>query len=601
MLPKLAISFSLLVISLFIAPFSAHAQTTNYPLRSEAGQLPTTISPTSPLYTDLLVSNLFHSFSCLAIGQSVIGQPCLTYQITKNAQGAIQGVPMLSNINLSGGALGATTSLITALYMNPPVRTIDYLASVGKGLGIVKTANAQVIGSGAQVLNPVLMLWQVSRNISYVFLIVIFVIIGLMIMFRNKLNPQTVITAQAALPGLVIGLVLIAFSFFLAGLISDMAFVGTNVVGYYFQAAQKFPESTNPKECPSPSNLVYCARKTNVLTLVSPLTGIVNKDDAADMLSAIWGNLSEDGQRLLTFLAVFMAAQTSSQATELFKAIPNIGQGISAIITIGVASFAAANPTAFIGMFLAFIATAVLMYSMIKLLLRLITNYLTIIFLTISAPFQFLAASLPGRQGIVTGWILNMLCNVLAFPAVFAVLYFVVFLLGTDNDAVKKLLQLQVFQVSSGSALTGPYSFPLFGGIDLSFIKMILAFGVLVASPTIPDIICRALGRTSQAGQMIGQEIGGSLGQGRQYSGQFQQGLGAGSGQIAQARGLFDTPSYQAIVNPKTGKITGYEPSIYSYQPGAIKKGLHRLFGGGGGGGGGLPTKPGGGVQKPGA
>ena len=77
------------------------------------------------------------------------------------------------------------------------------------------------------------------------------------------------------------------------------------------------------------------------------------------------------------------------------------------------------------GLVLYFVAIAVLIYTLFKLLLRLINNFLTIIFLTITAPFHFLVASLPGRQGIATNWILNMLCNVLAFPAVYAVLYFV--------------------------------------------------------------------------------------------------------------------------------------------------------------------------------
>src|SRR3990167_6572032 len=77
---------------------SATLPTNNY-------QLPTYVSPTSPLYTDMLLHNMFHTFSCLASGKSVIGQPCLTYQVTKNAQGTIQSIPVLSSIDISGGLL----------------------------------------------------------------------------------------------------------------------------------------------------------------------------------------------------------------------------------------------------------------------------------------------------------------------------------------------------------------------------------------------------------------------------------------------------------------------------------------------------------------
>ena len=138
-------------------PSASSLPTTNY-------QLPTYVSPTSPVYTDLMVSNMFHTLSCLAAGFSTIGQPCLTYKLQKNAEGAIQSVPILGQANLSGGALGAATSLIDALYVNRPLRTADYIASVKGNLGIAKEAHAQVEGSGSDVLDPILNLWKVSRN-----------------------------------------------------------------------------------------------------------------------------------------------------------------------------------------------------------------------------------------------------------------------------------------------------------------------------------------------------------------------------------------------------------------------------------------------------
>src|SRR3989344_4356365 len=219
---KIAISFKSSVIRLIVSILllftlttPAFAQTPASPsslpstLPLTLSPLPSSISPTSPAYTDLFVHNMFHTFSCLTIGASMIGQPCVTYQLQKNTQGVIQSVPALAQVNTSGGAIGTMTSLVGVLFANRPVRSIDYLASVGNGLGIVKEAQAQVVGSGNAVLNPVIALWQVSRNVSYLVMIIIFIVIGLMVMFRQKINPQTVITAQAALPGLVVGLILI--------------------------------------------------------------------------------------------------------------------------------------------------------------------------------------------------------------------------------------------------------------------------------------------------------------------------------------------------------------------------------------------------------
>lgn len=544
-------------------------------------QLPATISPTSPLYTDLLVNNLFHSFSCLAVGQSVIGQPCLTYQVTRNAQGMIQSVPMLSSVNLSGGTLGAVASVIGAMYTNPPVRTADYLASMGQDFGIVKEAHAQVGGSGAAVLSPIISLWQVSRNISYVFMIIIFVVIGLMVMFRNKINPQTVITAQAALPGLVIGLILITFSYFLAGLISDMAFVGTNVVGYYFSIAQR------PND--PPQNLLEDIRNQNVLSIFAPLTGTINKDNVSYALGSIWHSLERpnvqqwnpldmDPARAITAIAMMLIAQLVMPFGSMFG---GLGQGVAAI---GTAVITSGNPTAVVGLALAFIAMVILIYTMFKLLLRLINSYITIIFLTITAPFQFLAAALPGRQGIATGWILNMLANILAFPAVLAVLYFVAYLLGptfikdyypscqgtNPQSCVFRISQLNqaeqnslvpVAHAATPSRIVDTTAFPLFGELDLDFVRIILAFGALIALPKIPDLVANAIGKMSQAGQMIGQEIGGSIAQGRQYAGQFQQGTGGFANQVGR---LTTTTSEQLAPNPAYGKAG--EPKYLSVE-----------------------------------
>lgn len=571
---RLIISFFafifLLTITSYLLPI-AHAQA---PIPSALPTLtpvpytlPPNVSPISPLYTDLLVNNLFHSFSCLAIGQSLIGQPCLTYQVTKNAQGVLQGIPVLSQTNLSGGALGATTSIIGALYQNPPVRTADYLASVGQGLGIVKTANAQVVGSGAQVLSPILKLWQVSRNISYVFLIIIFLVIGLMVMFRNRLNPQTVITAQTALPGLVIGLIMITFSYFFAGLISDMAFVGTNIVGYYFSAVQEKPSQ----------NLVDDMQKQNILSIFSPLTSILNQDNVSHALDSIWPSLERknrqewnpldfDPSRVITALAGMMMTQLVMPFASMFGPIGSI---IGGVVTFGAV---ASKPTAIAGFALAFIAMVILIYSMLKLLLRLINNYLTIIFLTFSAPFQFLFASLPGRQGITTNWIMNMLANILAFPAVLAVLYFVAFLIGPEfikeyYPNCRDISQPCVFRISQLNQIVDKSTFPLFGGLELDFIRLILAFGALVALPSIPDILGRTIGRMSQAGQMLGQEISGGIGQGQRYAGQFQSGVGGLTGRVGQVTDIKGW-EWDATLNGGKGGWKSSTTAISGARPG---------------------------------
>ncbi|MEK7616563.1 MAG: hypothetical protein AAB414_00720 [Patescibacteria group bacterium] len=575
----IVLTFNICVLSL---PSPVHAQSSTpsstLQLQNPASsfQLPSSIPPTSPIYTDLLVHNLFHTFSCLSIGSSIIGQPCLTYQITQNAQGAIQGVPILSSANLSGGLLGATTGLIAGLYMNPPVRTIDYLASVGEGLGIVKPAHAQVVGSGAQVLSPILKLWQVSRNISYVIMIIIFVIIGFMVMFRQRINPQTVITAQAALPGLVIGLILITFSYFFAALLTDTAFLGVNVVGHYFSAAQTG----------SPPKLAQDIAGDNVGTIFSKFVGMLSVGDISGALGSVFNSLDGGVQFWIRLLAGVIGFQTGASIGGPIGSLGGAGicaavagtltapaGGIGAAIApfcgmltglagqviggsvLGIPAFA--NPTFTFSLVIYFVAIAVLIYAMFKLLLRLINSFLSIIFLTVTAPFQFLAAALPGRQGVATNWILNMLANVLAFPAVFAVFYFVAYLWGTNTAPG------QLFGITASPGVAGPQTLPLFGGLDLNFIRILLAYGALLATPAIPDIINRTIGRMGQAGQLIGQEISGSTRAGQGYAGR----LGAAPGQTGRALGplgqsLGDTYEIIPAPNDPLGYYVYRKPGI---------------------------------------
>lgn len=554
----------LFLVTPFIFTTPSFAQSTATP-----ASIPATVSPTSPLYTDLLLNNMFHSFSCVAIGQSIIGQPCLIYQITKNAQGAINSVPVLSTVNISGGALGTTTNLIGMLYQNPPVRTADYLASVGQGLGIVKTANAQVVGSGAQVLNPILKLWQVSRNISYVLMIIIFLVIGLMVMFRNKINPQTVISAQAALPGLIIGLVMITFSYFFAGLISDMAFVGTNVVGYYFVAAQGKLDTSKmtPDEAKTWNNqqaLVQQINTESILSIFSQFVGIVTQDKAQGALANIYNRFNQDVRERIDWLAGIISYQFIGSPAQQ---IPAIGQFIGPVIGLVTGISAARDPTAVLGIAVAFISTFVLIYAMVKLLLRLVNSYLTIIFLTFTAPFQLLIAALPGRQGIATNWILNILANVLVFPAVLAVFYFVAFLLGQSFGplTVAKLQEkpdtLMPTVYAADNNIIDTQTFPLFGAMDLGFINILLAFGVLVALPSIPDIVIKSIGKMGQAGQLIGQEISGNIRSGQGYAGRVPQGAAG----IAQGVGTGIYGESQYFIEDGKAKRFTTKPGFYQW------------------------------------
>ena len=510
------------------------------------------VSYQSPQYVNLQVINLLHSVSCILVGISPINQPCIGYQAQKNTQGSLNMIPMLSSLDTSGGVLGTAAGGLALLSSNPPIKTIDYLGSVGKSLNFweTPTAHAQVGGSGSQVLSPVLELWKVSRNIAYLTMIIIFVVIGVMVMFRNKINPQTVMTLQAALPGLVVGLILITFSYFLAALLTDMAFVGTNLVGHYFTIAQEPITKRSISDLPGP---VDNLQNENVLSIMAKFLATPTKEIFIETFRTIYSSLPpippgpggilpnlgnlDSPTRILTYVIIGL----TSQIVNLL--LPNIlGTGATATLA---ANALRDGPSA--GALLVYlILIMILIYSMFKILQRLITSYLTIIWLTISAPFTFLMAAFPGKQDVAMNWGRNMLANVLAFPGVLAMFYFAAYLMGpwflrslTPPPGPLPILPCPpipptptlpldcLLNIRTQLGISGSQNLPLLGGLDQSALQFILAYGALIAAPAIPEIITNAIGKASPAGQMIGREVSGAIQSGRGY---LQQGAGAVGG-----------------------------------------------------------------------
>lgn len=133
-------------------------------------------------------------------------------------------IPSNRSIN-DTGVIGALASMVGSMYANPAADTQTYLAYImnDTGLGLVQPAYAQGIGFSA--LSPILSAWIGFRNLAYVIFVLVFLIIGFMIMTRQKLGSQTVITAQQAIPRVIVALLAVTFSYAIAGLMIDLMYM----------------------------------------------------------------------------------------------------------------------------------------------------------------------------------------------------------------------------------------------------------------------------------------------------------------------------------------------------------------------------------------
>jgi hypothetical protein len=411
---------------------------------------------------------IFHTILCSLVMSSLFGD-CHGYFYNGNTGKAESRIYDQSP---NGGAIGFLGSTAMALY-TPPTSATLYLAEIGENIGLSpRSAYAQVAGSGEGIIHPVLQLWQAVRNLAYLAFILVFLAVGFMIMFRSKINPQTVISVQAALPSLVVGLILITFSYFIAALIVDLSFVGVQL------SAQVFKSTELDNRI---GNIDDLAQNSNIFQM---------------FLNAGFNNIG----------TIFSSTQTQFKGT-LDSLAPGGSVGFPAIIgaLVGALMFLPAWPIAAggavvgggLGAASSFLIPGIvvvvvliaLFVQLFKLVFNLITTYIQLLVFTMAGPLFILYGSIPGRGGAISFWFRGLLANALIFPTIFAVFLFAGMLLGNQTEVKASL--------------------PLLGGLSGNFIKVLLAFGLILGTPAIPDMI-RGLFKVQLAPQLMKEAFSGA-------------------------------------------------------------------------------------------
>lgn len=335
---------------------------------------------------------------------------------------------------LGGSAINTTGAMIAALYANPPASGVQYLADVSSRFGIVKPVYAQA-GTGFRALSPILPIWRAFRNLAYLAFVIIFVIMGFAIMFRIKISPQAVITIQSALPRIVIALILVTFSYAIAGLLIDLIYVLISVSIALFS-----PFFTQPGEIEQLQQRFISGGFPHVIASVFQVPG-------AEMV--FW-----------------LAAVGGLVGAAIGGLVSGITAGTSILVGFGVG----------IALVLLIIALIIL-YILFKLFLELLKAYIGIILAVIFAPLQILLGVIPGQTGF-GGWLRGLLANILVFPAVAVVLL---------------LARVLVQKAAGPGALWSP---PMLGGGALiqEAVPALIGLGMLLVIYKVPEMIKKALG-----------------------------------------------------------------------------------------------------------
>lgn len=272
-----------------------------------------------------------------------------------------------------------------------PASGIDYVAQKMQKLDPVGTAYAQGAGYGyTSSLLPIQGLWLAARNAAYLLMTFVVVILAVLVMLRQKISPQVVLTAQSALPRVAIALLAITFSYAIAGFIVDLGFVVQGVVSGLMAA-------------------------------------IVAKGGAGETIY-IFNQVNNGVSSILTYGLAFIMSSFSTNGGIIANIVnggsPVADAVLNAVFTVG----------GTLDVILGLVVMILLVVALFRIFFLMLMTYVKFILTVISGPFVLLMSVL-GVGGGLMGWLRSLIAQMAVFVAVGLLVMFAhVFFWGFGNE-----------------------------------------------------------------------------------------------------------------------------------------------------------------------
>lgn len=307
---------------------------------------------------------------CLGAHGSAV-QGTVMSDLVRRILGPIPGVTIAYNETdqgyikqmAQGSAINGISSYIAMMYQQPPANFGVWLADTGQTLGIFPKPAYAAAGVGFNGLAPLLGIWKVFRNIAYLLLAITMLVIGFMVMFRKKIDPKTVVTVQNSLPRIVVTLLLITFSYAIAGIMIDLMYL--------------------------------------IIVLAISILPPVNNSAVG---GAIFGTRTVQD---------YLSGGFPGLVGPLFTGGFSASGGIFSLLN----NFWTVPPGPVFGHLLTWLILAlILLFAIIRIFFMLVGAYIQVIIAVLTAPLQLLLEVLPGSESFAS-WIKNLIANLAAFPA----------------------------------------------------------------------------------------------------------------------------------------------------------------------------------------
>lgn len=304
------------------------------------------------------------------------------------------GVSVLNNPNIPAdmkvGLIGLTDQALTFAYANQGnVNVVAHLQDEWvpghkeSSTGLYAASTTNVTGYQSLIDSGVAPLWNQMRNIAYIAFVIIMIVIGFMIMFRSKLGGQTLVSIGNTIPSVIISLILVTFSFAIAGVIMDMGGVITSLLYSIFQ------------------------QKSVSIGNFGALFGILFKG-MGEQYNAV---VTEDFSNALSGFS----SNIFGGYLKLLGAIWGTGaMGLVALIAV-------------------IIGAGVVFVGAIKLLIVLYKAYFELLLNVILGPVKIMLGTLPGKENEKMNWFTGIVRNVLVFPIAYFIVNIPVFLMQSTG------------------------------------------------------------------------------------------------------------------------------------------------------------------------
>jgi hypothetical protein len=352
----------------FLSTSNAALAAEYYPSAKEAG-----------MFDTIVCSGVKELVTITSCDDPCAAQLCSTQMNgTQYMAGKVAVDPLTGQVD-SPGLLGTQARFVAQLFEYQP-SSEEYVADIMNNIGLPTVSSAYAQGTGYGAMSSFLPFWKVFRNLAYSLYIIMFVVVGIMIMLRTKINAQTIITIQTALPNLLITLLLITFSYAIVGFMIDIM---------YF--------------------LIYFA------VYLGKASGII-----------------DDPTKLITRFMSYSAWSVIFEGRN--SIISAVGSSITGIMTgLGTGAIEVAGKLLSMFSIMYLIVAVTFAIAMLKLMFALIKAYVMIIVQTVTAPLQILMNAMPGSKAF-SEWLKKTASYLIPFPVAAAMFLFAAILVGNPTD-----------------------------------------------------------------------------------------------------------------------------------------------------------------------